>query len=145
MIGVGVLLRLAFRRSINESHVRIANGCLLKILVNRGTALLIAAFDFDHHLRATGLVPLDLGVLLDQRFLLLRTALHFEAMCRGFGSVREMIFIGLPVVSWPYVTVAEIPIPAGRGSCVGDGPWSRPRASERFLESADRQSRGRCP
>lgn len=110
MIGVVVFLRLAFRRSMDESHVRIVKGRLLTILVNRGAALLIAAFDFDRNLRAAGLVPLDLRVLLDQRFVLLRIALHFEVMCRGFGSVRAMIFTGLPVSSWPYIIVAEIPI-----------------------------------
>ena len=77
------MLRLAFRRAIDEAHVRIGNKRLLEILVQRGAAFLIAAFDFDRHLRNLLPVPLNLLALMDQRFVLLRIDLDFKVMSWG--------------------------------------------------------------
>ena len=66
--------------------MRIGDRRLLEILVHRRAAFLVTAFDFDRHLCATGLLPLDLLVLMDQRLVLLRIDLHFEVMRRGLGT-----------------------------------------------------------
>jgi len=63
--------------------VRIGNTRLLEILVQRDAAFLIAAFDFDRHLRALLSVPLNLLTLMDQRLVLLRIDLDYNVMSRG--------------------------------------------------------------
>ena len=63
--------------------MRIGNRRLLEILVHRGAAFLIAAFDFNRHLCTTELVPLNLLALMDQRLVLLRIDLDFKVMSRG--------------------------------------------------------------
>ena len=63
--------------------MRIGNKRLLEILVQRDEAFLIAAFDFDRHLRALLSVPLNLLTLMDQRFVLLRIDLDYKVTSRG--------------------------------------------------------------
>jgi hypothetical protein len=47
---------------------------------------------------------------MDGEFVLVLSIISFTAAGLSF-SVFDVIFVGFPVVIWPYITVAEIPIP----------------------------------
>jgi hypothetical protein len=69
--GARVLPALPFRCLVDELHVRIGDGHLLEKLVDRGTALLVAPLDFQRHLGAPRMLPVDLLALEDAGLVLL--------------------------------------------------------------------------
>jgi hypothetical protein len=84
--GPRILARLAFRRLVDEPHVRVGDGRLLEILVHRGAALLVPPLDLERHLRAAMALPVDLLVLEDPRLVLLGVDLHLEVVRRRPGA-----------------------------------------------------------
>ena len=89
----------------------VGDGRLLQVLVDGSAALLVLALQLDGDLGAAVVLPLDLLLLQDAGLVLLGVDLHFEVVGGAFSPVREMIFTGLPVVSWPYMPAAEMPMP----------------------------------
>ncbi len=73
-----ILPLLAIRRVVHEPHVRVGDGHLLDVLVDRGAALLVAALDLQRHLGAARVLPVDLLALEDPRLVLLGVDLHLE-------------------------------------------------------------------
>src|SRR5260221_944776 len=78
-----ILSRLPLRRAVDELHVRIGDGHLLEIFVHRGAALLVAPVDLQRHLRAARVLPVDLLVLENPRFVLLCIDLDFKVVGGG--------------------------------------------------------------
>ena len=78
-----ILPGLSLRRVVDELHVRIGDGRLREILVHRGAPLLVAPLDLERHLRAAGVLPVDLLALEDPGFVLLGIDLDFEVVGRG--------------------------------------------------------------
>ena len=78
----GIFFGLALGRVVDELDVRIGNGRLLEIFVHRSPSFLIAAFDFERHLGAAMVFPVDLLLLEDPRLVLLGVDLHFEVVRR---------------------------------------------------------------
>ena len=81
----GIFFGLALRRVVDELDVRVGDGGLLEVLVDRGAALLIAALDFEGHLGAAVVLPVDLLVLENPRLVLLGVDLDFEVVGRALA------------------------------------------------------------
>jgi hypothetical protein len=75
-----VLPGLSLGSVIDELDMRIGDGRLLEILVDRRAALLIAPLDLERHLGAPRVLPVDLLVLEDPRLVLLGVDLDLEVV-----------------------------------------------------------------
>src|SRR4029453_16904705 len=111
VVGPRMRLRLAFRRVIRQLDVRVGDDGLLDVLVDGGAPLLVAP--------STSMVTWVPRVESHSICFFSRISGSFflvsiwtSKKCAGVRAlVREMIWTGLPVVSWPYMPAAEMPMP----------------------------------
>ena len=76
----GIFFGLSLRGVVDELDVRIGNGDLLEILVHRGPPFLVASLDFEGHLGAAMVLPIDLFSLENPRLVFLGVDLDFEVV-----------------------------------------------------------------
>ena len=103
---------LGLRGHVGDLRVGVGERDLSDVGVDRVLAAAVGALELDLDARAVGLVPLDDVVALHLR--LVASWCRSRARSGGrrcFGPVRVVMTMGLPVVSWPYMPAALMPMP----------------------------------